>query len=99
MSRTHVLKTWPAPFEAVVDGKKRHEIRVDDRGYAVGDVLHLREWDPSPGFGTSLLARGFTGRECWVHVTYITPGGQWGLPSNTCVMSIDLTQKQLERAS
>lgn len=44
----HVLKTWPAPFAAVLSGEKRHEIRKADRPFAVGDVLQLREWDPAP---------------------------------------------------
>lgn len=84
--RTHVLKTWPAPFAAVLNGSKRHEIRVDDRGYAVGDILHLREWEPNAYLGR------LTGREIKVLVTYLTPGGQWGLPTNTCVMSISEIQ-------
>lgn len=46
MTRVHHLKTWPEPFQAVIDGRKRHEVRVDDRGFAVGDVLTLKEWDP-----------------------------------------------------
>lgn len=44
--KTHILKTHPDPFAAVLSGEKRHEIRVDDRGFAVGDVLELREWVP-----------------------------------------------------
>jgi hypothetical protein len=93
-NRIHTLKTWPAPFQAILDGKKRHEIRVDDRGYAEGDVLHLVEWDPSveafAPMSASLRRTGdYTGRECNVRVTYLTPGGQWELPSNLCVMSIE----------
>lgn len=84
MPRTHILKCWPEPFTAVMAGLKRYEIRFDDRGYMVGDVLHLREWDPSGTIGGGTL----TGREIKVTVTYITPGGRWGLPPNTCVMSI-----------
>jgi hypothetical protein len=86
--RTHVLKTWPEPFQAVLDGRKRYEIRKDDRGYAVGDVLRLREWDPTPQtFGYSQA--GYTQREHTVRVTYITPAGSWGLPASLCVMSIE----------
>lgn len=45
---THELKTWPDPFAAIVSGRKRFEYRRDDRGYAIGDSLRLREWTPGP---------------------------------------------------
>lgn len=78
----HILKTWPAPFEAVRLQTKRHEIRKDDRPFKVGDVLELREWHPE----TEL----YSGRRCRVTVTYMTHGGQWGLPYGLVVMSIDV---------
>jgi hypothetical protein len=81
----HELKTWPDPFAAVLDGTKTHEIRVADRPYAVGDVLHLREWDPATAWMTTA---GYTGREVRVEVTYLTTGGSWGMPEDRCVMSI-----------
>lgn len=83
---THDLKTWPEMFQAVLDGRKRHEIRRADRPFAAGDVLRLREWSPRP-----FIASGgdYTGREQMVRVTYLTPAGAWGLPGNLCVMSIE----------
>jgi len=42
----HELKTWPQYFAAVRSGKKRFEIRRNDRDFAVGDILVLREFDP-----------------------------------------------------
>jgi hypothetical protein len=81
--KTHELKTWPEPFQAVLDGRKRHEIRVNDRGFAVGDVLELFEYEPHKPDGEK-----YTGRTVRVRVTYLTPGGSWGLPAGLCVMSI-----------
>jgi hypothetical protein len=42
----HELKIWPENMEAILSGKKKAEIRVNDRGYQVGDLLILREWEP-----------------------------------------------------
>jgi hypothetical protein len=42
----HELKTWPEPFAALAAGLKTFEFRRDDRGFAVDDVLVLREWAP-----------------------------------------------------
>ena len=89
---THELKTWPGPFAAVRDGTKTHDIRPADRPYAVGDVLHLREWDPTTTEHMvnepPVYPRGYTGRSIDVEVTYLSSGGSWGLPANLCVMSI-----------
>lgn len=43
---THELKSWPPFFRRVMSGAKKSELRRDDRGFAVGDTLLLREWDP-----------------------------------------------------
>lgn len=97
--RTHKLKTWPEPFRAVVSGAKRHEVRTNDRGFAVGDLLELREWEPSRY--QNAIARGgaypsenaFTGDLVVVRVTYVTPGGSFGLPFGVCVMTIEPIDK------
>lgn len=80
---THELKTWPEPFQALLEGHKTHEIRsCEDRDFEVGDELLLREWEPAN--------RSYTSREVTVEVTYVTPAEQWGLPSNLCVLSVQL---------
>lgn len=66
--KTHILKTWPNFYGPVADGSKPFEIRFNDREYAVGDTLHLREYDPDN--------KVFTGRECFRRVTYVTSFGQ-----------------------
>ena len=93
MSRTHHLKTWPEPFQAVLDGRKRHEMRVDDRGFGVGYTLELDEWDPDRTrvVESDISVQGvtnYTGRKIIADVTYITYGSSFGLPANLCVMSI-----------
>ena len=85
----HSLKTWPEPFAAVLAGEKTHEVRVNDRGYAVGDVLELREWRFIGDREWSEGAGGhYTGRSVRVVVTHMTRGGSFGLPEDLCVMSI-----------
>lgn len=45
MSRGHHdLKILPKYFMAVEAGKKTFEIRYNDRGYKVGDILYLKEF-------------------------------------------------------
>lgn len=78
--QTHELKTWPEHFSAIVEGRKRFELRRDDRGFAEGDRLLLREWAPEPD--------RYTGRQVTVDVTYILRGPAFGLPENLAVLSI-----------
>ena len=56
----HALKIYPKYFDAVRDGKKRFELRNNDRDFHVGDYLALNEWD---GY--------YTGRTELVKVTYM----------------------------
>lgn len=96
--RCHELKCWPEPYDAIVAGTKRFEYRRDDRGFAVGDILRLRKWDPSRGPG------GYYFREedanvgdpgCYpsidMRVTYIL-AGRHGVPEGFVVMSIAPTE-------
>lgn len=78
----HELRTWPEPFKAIANEQKMHEIRKTDRTFAVGDTLRLREWDPATAT--------YSGKMAEVLVTYLTPGGAWGLPPDLCVMSVEL---------
>lgn len=62
MSVTHELKTWPGYWAAVASGVKTFEIRREDRGFKVGDVLKLNEYT---------IANGYTGRVLTRRVTYL----------------------------
>lgn len=81
----HELKCWPEPYDAIVDGRKPFEFRRDDRGYAVGDVLILRKWDPGAGPGGYYFSPGYPSTR--VVVTYVLRG-QFGLPPGYVVMGI-----------
>lgn len=96
MSKTHELKCHPAPFAAVMDGSKPFEWRKDDRGFQVGDTLHLKEWDPRTepieddpldGEFCQRVPIGYTGRELFRRVTYIIRDG-FGIPPGYCIMGI-----------
>lgn len=83
----HELKTWPEPFQAAWEGRKTHEVRVNDRpgGFTTEDLLILREWNPG--------GKTYSGRTLFAVPTYITPGGKFGLPDNMVVMSIRVIAK------
>lgn len=78
----HVLKCWPAAYDATLDGRKLFEYRFDDRDYEVGDQLVLLRWDPH----TQL----YTGYGLIVDVTYILRG-RHGVPAGFCVLGIKNT--------
>jgi ribosomal protein S17 len=76
----HELKCWPDFYEAVLNGNKTFEVRKDDRGFKVGDILHLREWNPK--------TETYSGRELARTVTYILRGGQLGIEEGYVVMGL-----------
>jgi hypothetical protein len=81
--KTHELKTWPGPFEAMWQEIKRFEVRRDDRGFEPRDRLWLREWNPE--------TQEYTGRELRdVMVKYVLRGDDavgFGVQPGYCVMS------------
>jgi hypothetical protein len=86
--KSHELKTWPMPFSAIWEGKKRFEIRLNDRGFEVGDTLILTEWNEKTG--------KYTGRLIVAVVTFLLgydeelPGVR---PGYVC-LSIDVQRTQ-----
>ena len=45
--KVHELKIHRPDFGLILGGLKRWELRRDDRGFQAGDLLWLREYDPS----------------------------------------------------
>lgn len=56
-------KTWPPYFDAIVSGKKKYELRLNDFDVQEGDTLVLEEWDPE--------TKDYTGRSIEKTVTYV----------------------------
>lgn len=71
--RIHKLKCDPMPFLAVIEGRKKFEFRLNDRGFETGDDLELACLDKR------VLCR----------VTYILEGPLYGVPEGYIVMSIE----------
>lgn len=61
--KVHNLKIAPTYFRDVVSGKKKFEVRENDRGYNIGDYLCLREYDTKYHL--------YTGKELVVKIIYI----------------------------
>lgn len=77
---THGLKTWDEFMMDIATGKKPFEVRKNDRGYSVGDVLLLNGWNQNKEV--------HTGRVIEAEVTYILNGGAWGVMDGYVVMGI-----------
>lgn len=80
MVKAHQLKCWPPVFHHVATGKKTFEYRKNDRGFLVGDILCLSEYLP--------VKKIYTGKYIMAKVVYIVYGGQFGIPSEYCIMGI-----------
>jgi hypothetical protein len=53
----HDLKSLPDGFADLMNGTKTFELRLDDRPYAVGDTLRLREWVDDAYSGRTVVKR------------------------------------------
>lgn len=81
MAQIHDLKTLPEYYAAVEKGIKTYELRFDDRNYAVGDMLILREWENGK----------YTGRRLTATITHILKDFA-GLTDGWAVLSIKKTR-------
>lgn len=78
----HSLKIDKKYYEEVLTGKKKFEVRRNDRNFQVGDLLNLNEIEKG----------GYTGRSFAVEVTYILDDPQY-CKENYVIMSISNTNK------
>ena len=65
----HTLKLFTEYFEPVASGKKKSEVRFNDRNFQVGDVVTLREGQYEDGEFI------YTGRDVSARISYINDFG------------------------
>lgn len=89
MTHVHELKSWVGLFEPLLKGEKKHDLRVMDRDYRIGDICKLREYQP--------VTKEYTGREVLVRITYITSAehaacafSPYALHPGMAVLSVEL---------
>lgn len=87
MPKTHELKTWPDCFQAVFEGRKPFEIRLNDRDYRVGDQLLMREYDPERD--------DYTGRACERAIISLMEGGRFGLQDGYVALGLDTSDSPI----
>lgn len=75
--KMHFLKTWTEFFDPIAAGKKRFELRKNDRDFRVGDLLVLARYD-------RLKKQILPGYVC-VEVTYMLEGFP-GLKTGYCIL-------------
>lgn len=101
--KIHSVKILPTYFEAIISGEKTFEVRFNDRDYAVGDILRLREFENDK----------YTGREALREICYMLDDSSYCLEgyvvlgirakvdtrgTSTLEDAIDLLKKEYERA-
>ena len=82
---THNLKTWPEHWDAVRARMKTFEVRRNDRGFQVGDTLHLLRWCPRRN---GILPANDAAALIIEHVTYVLEGGQFGIEPGFVVLGL-----------
>lgn len=93
----HELKCDPEPFDAVWEGRKTHEIRLDDRGFKVGDTLRLKKTVCTGAWYRAVNERErqpitYTGQEMLVSVKHIQTG--YGLLPMWAILSIQVLSRE-----
>lgn len=96
---THELKTDSDVFQAVQSRKKTFEIRFDDRGFQLGDVLNLKETKSTGSEMKSGAPLVYTGNAISVIVKHILKGPIYGLREGWVIMSIEIAARAAKEQS
>jgi Domain of unknown function (DUF3850) len=85
----HILKTWPAYFDAVKRGEMTFEVRRDDRGFQKGDILVLQRTNEEYSkHQVDTDMDGNVKHELRKRVAYVLTGGQFGIEPGYVVMGL-----------
>ena len=77
----HELKTWDNYFTLMAEGKKKFEWRKNDRNFATGDLIYLREtYREHPD--------SYTGRVQLVQITCIVDDTAIGIPNGYAILGV-----------
>lgn len=88
--REHRVKSWAHFYDAIRDGLKKHDLRLNDRDYQIGDVLILERYDNVKG--------EYTGESQRAVVTYMTSNrypcaySSAVLPRDYVILSLELVK-------
>lgn len=74
----HKIKCEKKYYQAIERGKKKFELRLNDRNYQVGDTVTLLEVDGGVWTTRSLPP---------VEIQYVLQGGVYGLPEDMCIFN------------
>lgn len=74
----HELKILPEYFNEIMYGRKKFEVRFNDRNFKVGDTLLLKEWENNK----------YTGRVIERKITYILDDTKY-VKDGYVIMSIE----------
>lgn len=83
----HNLKLWSEFYNEVANGNKTFEVRKNDRGFKLGDILILKEYCPT--------SKAYTGKERILQVSYILKGGSFGIEKGFVVLGLKCNGKAL----
>jgi hypothetical protein len=75
---THYLKCESEYYKAIFSGKKKFEIRENDRNFQIGDEIVLQEVINGEYTGNKLTG---------IRIQYILYGPKYGLPDRYCIFN------------
>lgn len=90
----HELKTDPAIFRAIRDGRMNFNIRKDDRAFQTGDTVELKCHDiaPPPPWTQPNPPPPPPGAEIKRRITFVLRGGQYGLETGYVGLALEVLE-------